>query len=329
MLNSMINNLANNIGIPLTPDLFFSVRYVENIHLYFWLLKDLAWSLRYTDFGMTFGTIAVLFLGVLYYNAIKTTSSEEILYVITMTFWLIGNYLWMMGELQYDDDGIARPRGRALMIVGICIQILYHILVKWLKVITLTPNEKSEQLYNETGLKSRFEYFTTFRQYEHFHMFCWLGKDLCWNADIQELWILFVLPTFFISADFIYLASKNKKMVIDLAHYVSQFIWVTANIAWAYQELFLLSMTDKPQYLPHPNVHSFRWGSSLLLVLAWVPIGILYFVWIPLTLSGKINDLEQLKMTNNIEMYSEIQQHPDIAKKFPQNNNFEDDDIEL
>jgi hypothetical protein len=216
------------------------------------------------------------------------------------------------------------------MIAGIVVQICYHIFVKWLKWINLTPNEKAEQLYNETGLKSRFSYFTTFRQYEHFHMLCWIGKDLCWNADIKVLWFIFVLPTFFISADFIYLSSKNPRMVIDTSHYVAQFIWVTANIAWAYQELFLLSMSDKPQYLPHPNDHTFRWASSLLLTLAWIPIGLLYCVWLPLTAMGKIkHDTQHVNQNGDIEMNGETFQHPDIAKQFPKSNEFMDDDIEL
>jgi hypothetical protein len=316
---TVIEQLANTFHSPLTSELFFSVRYVENIHLYFWLLKDLAWSLRYTDFGMTFGTIAVLWLGVLYYNAIKARSTEEMFFLIPSTLWLIGNYLWMMGELENNDDDVYRPKGKACMITGIIIVIAYHIGVKWLKLFQLQSNEHAEKLYNEAGLKSRFEYFSTFRQYEHFHMLCWLGKDLCWNADIQVLWALFVLPTFFISADFIYLTSKNPKMTIDMVHYISQFLWVTANICWAYQELFELSMTDKPQYLFNPNVYTFRWASSMLLTLAWLPLLILYCVWLPLTYFGKIKQSPPSGPTG-VEM-TETFQHPNIANKFPANIN--------
>lgn len=330
MSSSVIDTVANKFSILISHDLFFSVRYVENIHLYFWLLKDLAWSLRETNFGMTFGTVAVLWLGVLYYNAIKAWSTEEMYFLIPTTLWLVGNYLWMMGELENNDDAIYRPRGRYCMIAGIVVVVLYHITVKWLKCFTLIPNEKSEQLYNESGLKSRFSYFTTFRQYEHFHMLCWLCKDLCWNADIQIFWFIFVLPTFLISADFIYLSSKNPRMIIDTVHYIAQFMWVTANIAWAYQELFVPSMSDKPQYLPHPNEHTFRWGASLLLTLAWVPIGLLYCVWLPLTAMGKIKrDVQQFDQTADIEMNDETFQHPDISKKIPKSNDFADDEVEL
>lgn len=327
-IKTTYTSLTSSLEFLISSGVFFTVRYAENIHLYFWLFKDLAWSLRYTDFGMTFGTIAVIWLGVLYYNAIKTWSTEEIYFLIPTTLWLMGNYLWMMGELENNDDAIYRPQGRNCMIAGIVIVVVYHILVKWTKWLTLTSNEKAEQLYNENGLKSRFAYFSTFRQYEHFHMFCWLGKDLCWNANIQVLWCAFVLPTFFISADFIYLSAKNSKMIFDNAHYISQFIWVIANILWAYQELFLLNMSDKPQYLPHPNDHTFRWASSLLLVLAWIPIGILYFVWLPYVAIKKIKTNGHVEIKSDIELQIETYQHPDILKKFPQND-FQDDEVEL
>lgn len=312
-----IEKIANTFHSPLTSKLFFSVRYVENIHLYFWMLKDLAWSLDYRDFGMVFGTIAILWLGMLYWNAIKAKSTEEIYFLIPTSLWLIGNYLWMTGELVNSDDDYLRPKGSYCMIAGMCLTIFYHIFVKWLGLMELKPNEKAEKLYNENGLKSKYKYFTTFRQYEHFHTFCWLGKDLCWNTNFQLLWAIFVFPTIFISGDFILLTMDNPKLTIDLCHYIAQFMWVSANIVWAYGELFYTNETDHPQYLIKPNEYTFRWTSSLILTFAWIPIIILYFLWIPLTYYNKIMLNNNNNNDNEIEIttYNVILPEQNIDEK--------------
>lgn len=61
-------------------------------------------------------------------------------------------------------------------------------------------------------------------------------------------------------------------------------------------------------------------GSSLLLFFAWIPLIILYCVWLPLTLSGKIKTFEHVSQLGDVEMNTETYQHPDIAKQFPKHN---------
>lgn len=292
--------IANTFTSPLTYKLFYSVRYIENIHLYWWLLKDLGWSLGLVDLGITFGIIAIIWICALFYHAYELNSGEEMYFVIAVFLWLLGNFLWMNGELENNDDDIGRLDGRYSMIFGIILIVFYHIFVKILNFFQIKDNIKADKMYNEAGLKSRFSYFTTFRQYELFHIFCWLLKDLCWNANIKVLWSIFVLPTFFISFDFIWLCSHNKKMTIDMCHYISQFIWVSANIIWAYGELFVTKFPDEPQKLFYPEKITYRWFSSVLLVCAWLPIIILYFLWIPLTYFKHINTTEYTE--TNIEL---------------------------
>lgn len=73
-----------------------------------------------------------------------------------------------------------------------------------------------------------------------------------------------------------------------MCHYVSQFLWVTANIVWAFGELFVINGNDLPQTMFDPSVYSWRWASSIILFCAWIPIILLYFAWIPLTYFGYI-----------------------------------------
>lgn len=293
-------HIANTFTTPLTADLFYTVRYLENIHLYFWMLKDLAWANDYKFMGVTFGTIALMWIGVLFKHAFQLKSSEEMYFLTPVLFWLLGNYLWMYGELVYNSDSGFRPAGAFCMFRGIEIIIFYHLFCKIFKLMKLEPNETAIKMYNEAGLKATFSYFSTFRQYEHFHTLCWLGKDLCWNTNNKYLWFIFVIPTFVISGDFIRLCSYNKKMTIDMAHYIAQFMWVLANIVWAFGELFVLNVTDKKQYMFNPTTYSYRWCSAIILFCAWIPIIILYFFWIPLTYFGYIKKPIETKHDNDV-----------------------------
>jgi hypothetical protein len=44
--NNKIEKLANQFSIAWSPVIFYTVRGAENIHIYFWILKDLGWSLN-------------------------------------------------------------------------------------------------------------------------------------------------------------------------------------------------------------------------------------------------------------------------------------------
>lgn len=44
----------------------------------------------------------------------------------------------------------------------------------------------------------------------HTSIFCWLGKDFAWISEIQSMWIIFVIPTFLISLDFVYVSLWHK-----------------------------------------------------------------------------------------------------------------------
>ncbi len=48
------------------------------------------------------------------------------------------------------------------------------------------------------------------RQYEHAHTLCWLGKDLSWNQRVQSSWVLCLVPTILIAVDFIWVTWNTK-----------------------------------------------------------------------------------------------------------------------
>lgn len=151
--------------------------------------------------------------------------------------------------------------------------------------------------YSRPGLVCRFSYFKYWRQYEHAHTFCWLGKDLSWNTYNPYTWVLCLIPTVLIAVDFIWVTFRTKCMMEDCLHYVAQLLWVVGNMFWAMGNIFILSDDDGSDDSAY-NMFAMtaaakarlrNWGSWMLFVAYW-PLILLYLVWIPMTLRGVFED---------------------------------------
>jgi hypothetical protein len=93
-----------------TLDYYFSVRGAENFHIYLWIAKDLAWAQDLYIPAALFGSLAVAWCFVLAYYAMKYGGIEEVYMLIATVLWLTGNFVWMVGEVLYDDDDYVVPR---------------------------------------------------------------------------------------------------------------------------------------------------------------------------------------------------------------------------
>ena len=102
--SNVVEYISSGFDAALSPGLFFSVRGAENVHIYFWIGKDLGWILNIAWLGMLCGTGALLWLGVLLYHAIKNNNNEEKYFLMPTFLWLFGNYLWMSGNLLSSDE---------------------------------------------------------------------------------------------------------------------------------------------------------------------------------------------------------------------------------
>lgn len=285
----MLNKISSNFAYAFSPEIFFSVRGCENVHIYFWIAKDLCWIMNVKEMGMFFGLCAILCLGVLLYHAFRYKNNEEKYFLVPTALWLLGNYIWMSGNLLYGTD-IYRFPASCMMMTGLLLIVLYFLQFKNKEYFI--PNEETTRGYNENGLVCRFPIINTWRRYELVHVFFWLLKDYSWCSFDKLLWVVGAIPTLFISIDFIVVAAKNKKMVVDISHYVAQLIWIFSNLTWAMVELFNIGGKDgdnSQSYYrasDHPNG---RLVASIILILAYVPIFVLYLIWLPLSVSGKIN----------------------------------------
>ena len=66
------------------------------------------------------------------------------------------------------------------------------------------------------------------------------------------------------------------------AHYVALFLWVLANLVWAAGELWDPNVDD-PIYLLDAKpeaLRTARWYSSWILVVAYLPIVVMYYMWV-------------------------------------------------
>ena len=85
-------------------------------------------------------------------------------------------------------------------------------------------------------------------------------------------------------------------MIIDHAHYSAQFLWVMGNWTWALGEIYY-SNRDKPhplwEVISDEATKTCRFYSSWILVAAYIPIMVLYCIWLPLTCLGRLEHIEE------------------------------------
>ena len=319
---NIIQNLANQFSIPWSPDLYYSIRGAENVHVYLWVLKDLGWSLDNKILGLLFGTLAILWCIMLVFHASERRNTLEMFNILTISLWLFGNFIWMIGNLVYGIDGEFRFCASIVMCIGLFLWLAQRF---WLLPSGFLKEDiYSINLYKNAKLFARkFDIFgvtvklgDTWRNVEHLHTILWLLKDICWACEFKVLWIIFFTLTFILSVDFIWLSYKAPKMLIDTVHYVIQIIWLLANFTWALSELWLHS-ADTPKQLNDYSPNTGRWISAWLLVSTYFIVFLLYIVWLPLTAYGfikndytKTNNDDVEITTNPIHNDAEITTNP-------------------
>ncbi|MFD2163178.1 hypothetical protein ACFSJU_12300 [Paradesertivirga mongoliensis] len=100
-----------------------SVRKVENIHIFLWLLKDSCWVMDFQKLGvfMIMPTVLVAFFITYRTRSIKT----ELFHNIAVCCWVLANSVWMIGEFFYDDT--TRPYATAFFVTGVLVMTYYYL----------------------------------------------------------------------------------------------------------------------------------------------------------------------------------------------------------
>lgn len=204
-----------SLTIPWSPQIYFTTRGAENAHIYFWIAKDLCWTQGLQNTAITFGSMALIWCGILMYNAIFANKNMEEAYIlVALTGWVLGNFVWMKGEVINNDDAIGGTWAKYIFSFSLAWILLYHLL--FLPLGLIKPNFEVDKEFQELGLHSRFSYFKTWKQYEYAHILCWLGKDWAWNLDNKYIYTIFAIFTLLLAGDFVYLCWKTKVMTLIL-----------------------------------------------------------------------------------------------------------------
>jgi len=103
-------------------------RRTENLHIVFWLLKDLCWVMLWRPLGlvMIVPTIGAAVLITWQTRDIRA----ELLHNLAVVFWIIANAYWMITEFFTDDDSL-RYYAVIPFSLGIIIIAYYYIGAFW------------------------------------------------------------------------------------------------------------------------------------------------------------------------------------------------------
>ncbi|MDT3404934.1 hypothetical protein [Mucilaginibacter terrae] len=77
-------------------------RKMENLHIVFWLLKDIGWCLIWKPLGIVMIFPTLLIAIVIAYNTRQLMS--ELCHNLAITFWISANSYWMISEFLHIDE---------------------------------------------------------------------------------------------------------------------------------------------------------------------------------------------------------------------------------
>lgn len=79
-------------------------RKIENLHIVFWLIKDLCWVMLWRPLGlvMIIPTIGAALIITWQTRHIKS----ELLHNVAVVFWITANAYWMITEFFFADDSL-------------------------------------------------------------------------------------------------------------------------------------------------------------------------------------------------------------------------------
>jgi hypothetical protein len=121
----MNNKSASDYSIPA------AYRRMENMHIIFWLLKDISWCLFWKPIGiaMIFPTLIIAI--VISYRTRKIKS--ELSHNLAVVFWISANSYWMISEfLGFDEKLILGYEGKygavIPFVIGMLILLYYYLI---------------------------------------------------------------------------------------------------------------------------------------------------------------------------------------------------------
>jgi hypothetical protein len=111
-----------------------SYRKMENTHILFWLLKDIAWCMVWRPLGLL---MVLPTLGIAIVIAWRTRAyASELAHNLAIVFWITANSYWMTSEFFGFDTVLITPQitGKHLalipFLIGLSILLYYYLITK-------------------------------------------------------------------------------------------------------------------------------------------------------------------------------------------------------
>ena len=299
--------------------MFGSYEGLSYIQLYLWLLKDLSWSMINWPYPtIIFGGLAVivtLFICIRSYNS-KTWSFFWV--DISLLLWLLMNYSWCVGEtwrFSFHNPSVAQistPLCKVLGSASVCLFMFYLAVVvpkDWFK--RDRDNEECQQILRRDPVPRFACWLREYRNYEVLHMLFWAIKDLAWVCDLFYVYAVSFSILAILSFDQCYLLITRKHLYVDFINRgILTYMWVVANGVWAYGEVRMEHLDDRPPYFedfmrsysivkPLPDeAFVCRFVANWIFIGSLFTAALFYVHWILLTLCGDLPTYEQHCLQN-------------------------------
>ena len=118
-------------------------RKLENLHIVFWLFKDISWCMIWRELGII---MIIPTLSVAIYIAYRTRDIKaELAHNLAVAFWISANSYWMISEFFGFDDAIifGEYEGKHLAMIPFIIGV---IILAWYYIFQRPKDRKQEQV---------------------------------------------------------------------------------------------------------------------------------------------------------------------------------------
>jgi hypothetical protein len=102
-------------------------RIAENLHIIFWLLKDLSWAMLWKPIGVIM-FIPTLILSIIITRQTRSITSE-LYHNLAVTSWICANGYWMITEFFWPEDDSLRYFASIPFGIGLCFILFYYIVM--------------------------------------------------------------------------------------------------------------------------------------------------------------------------------------------------------
>ncbi len=118
-------------------------RKLENLHIVFWLFKDISWCMIWRELGII---MIIPTLSIAIYIAYRTRNiKSELAHNLAVAFWISANSYWMISEFFGFDEAkvFGGYEGKHLAMIPFIIGV---IILAWYYLIQRPKEAKSEQV---------------------------------------------------------------------------------------------------------------------------------------------------------------------------------------